>query len=494
MKKKKRKPQPKRRSKAKAKRRKKKPTTTAIVAVPPPVLDRSQQLSVIPKIKQTIENLERIRRFVSQCLNIDLQRAEAAAKAKGQKLDEPTRKRLEIDWGTIPSVDKPFLMQPGAEKMMKWLQLRPKFHTRDVDHPGGHLEVICHVVLFSTVTGEEVFEGPDASCTTYESNYRYIWAEAPKPNDAKVEEMKKANMGRNRQVTKWVNRQPQDVWQWQERIDNPNIWNERNKVRQIGEKRGLVKCLRQMGAISAIFNADPSEWNVGEEPEDEDHELRQDYTKGGRRILVDGKTPSGNYTSPERRELDQKALGVAIAEGRWCERHSCTTDRCPVDGHTKQELDEMFERETRRKQYMKENPNPHDPRQNRVIDTQPVQATTEANPWRQPEVKEPKPARAKSEPKVRKPAGEVLSGTLFRTIHGTTKGTVVGGVAKGKVEYIDVEIGRNWFKCYRTSIFSPLDKGIANVVEVFVKDGSITGLKRIGGDFYEEDGKTRIPQ
>jgi hypothetical protein len=300
------------------KRKQQKPvTSTAIVPVPPPTVV-PQSLSVIPKIKQTIENLERIRRFVSQCLNVDLQVAERKAKEAGKELPDEIRKRLEIDWGTIPGVDKPFLMQPGAEKMMKWLQLRPKFHTREVEHSNGHLEVISHVTLYSLITGEEVFEGPDASCTTMETNYRYTWAEAADPGDDEKDRLKLINMGRNRKVWKRIRGQNQEVWVWQLRVENPNIHNERNKVRQIGQKRGLVKCLRQMGAISAIFNSDPSEWNIGDESDDE-LEMEQDYTPEGRRILIEGRSPSGKYVSSEAQREQAKRNQQSVLDGKLSE-------------------------------------------------------------------------------------------------------------------------------------------------------------------------------
>ena len=273
---------------------------TAIVPVAPaPVVVRS----VIPKVKEAVENLERVRRFVSMCLNVDLQNAErelarqnANRKAGEQPLvlSADERSRLETDWGTIPGVDKPFLMQPGAEKVLHWLQLRPKFITRETEIPGGHIEVVSHVVIYSKITGEEVFEGPDASCTTMETNYRYVWVESDlMPTDEEKNRLKMIGMGKMRKVAVWARgKKTGDRWAWYIRVDNPNIWNERNKVRQIGEKRGLVKGVKQMGALSAIFNADPSEWQFTTD-EEESPENEMDYTEGGRQILVQGKPPSG---------------------------------------------------------------------------------------------------------------------------------------------------------------------------------------------------------
>jgi len=421
--------------------------------VPPPALVPQQQ-SILPKIKQTVENLERIRRFVSQCLNIDLQRAEAAAKAVGKELDDDTRKALEIDWGTIPGVPKPFLMQPGAEKMMKWLQLRPKYHTRDVEHPAGHLEVVSHVVLYSLISKEEVFEGPDASCTTMETNFRYTWAEAPDPGQDEKDRLKLIGMGQNRQVWKWIQKRRQQVWVWQVRIENPNIWNERNKVRQMAEKRALVKCLRNAGAVSQIFNSDPSEWNIGEETEDE-YETAQDYTQEGRRVLIDGKSPSGKYVSPQGQRAQAKANQEAILNHKL--------DEAAPHGHPQGTPQAQTAEATLR----------------RVED--------EDARLRQARNVTPKTEPTKSSPGKPMAGHQLINGNLLR---------VVQSKAKNNAEVLDVQIGNAHYKCFRTSIFSfihQFGKMGGFRIEAYVdKNMTIAGLKQVGPVIFQADGKTPI--
>ncbi len=53
---------------------------------------------------------------------------------------------------------------------------------------------------------------------------------------------------------------PAEYWIYQERVENPNIYDERNKVRQMGEKRAFVKSIKRMGALSQVFQEDPNEW------------------------------------------------------------------------------------------------------------------------------------------------------------------------------------------------------------------------------------------
>src|ERR1700693_1178829 len=208
------------RSKFRRTKKRSTPTQAIILAKPRPA--HIQVASAIPKIEETIENWERVRRFVSKALNTDLQRELAKLAKKTLKPEERTkeeislRDRLEIDWGTIPGVDKPFLKQPGAEKFMFWLNLRPRYTKREVESPGGHLEMICSVTVYHKKTGEEVFEGPDCSCSTMETNYRFRWAETDKPPADMVDMLKAQRMGRNRKKIKWVKGNRIEEWVWEQ--------------------------------------------------------------------------------------------------------------------------------------------------------------------------------------------------------------------------------------------------------------------------------------
>lgn len=287
--------------------------------------------SMVPKIQETVRDLEQVRRFISACLNLDQQRWEKKNPfpingTPEQKKDwEIEHKALEVDWGTIPGNDKPFLMQPGAEKFLFWLELKPHYTKQYNELGDGHVEIISSVVLQHKRTKEDIFEGPDCSCSTMETNFRYVWAEKQDPctcssfpckgcpGGQRKEELKAVKMGMSRQVNEW--RRGKIVgkrWAWFERVDNPNIHNERNKVRQIGQKRALVKGVRGMGALSEIFTQPPDEWDIPEEREDTP-ETDMDYTDGGRKIYVDGRSPSGRSTDPDARhrtsvrDLDESA-------------------------------------------------------------------------------------------------------------------------------------------------------------------------------------------
>lgn len=263
-----------------------------------------------------MKSLERVRRFVTRCLNVDLQR-ELKKLKPGEELDKDVRKRLEIDWGTIPGVDKPFLMQPGAEKFLFWLNLRPKYEKREVDLGEGHMEVIAAVHLFHKKTHEPVFDGPECSCTTMETNYRFRFQERLddagnnlRPSEQEAERLKAQKLGKFIKKAIWARgKKKGEEWVWLDRVENPNIHDERNKVRQIAEKRALVKAVRNGGALSELFVTNPEEWEL-EQDEDYNAGPTEDaqYSEGGRRIVNVTPKPPVNETAEEayaRREKEQ---------------------------------------------------------------------------------------------------------------------------------------------------------------------------------------------
>jgi hypothetical protein len=221
-------------------------------------------------IAETMVDFETVRRFISKGLNQALQRAEAKATKDRKQLTDAARRKLEIDYGTIPGVNKPFLLQPGAEKIARWLKVRPVYDTTDNELGDGHLEVVSRVRLLDKQTGDEVFQGPRCSCSSMEPNFRYRWVTAdPQPTKDWIfstGKVRKAE-GTGRSVKEWKNGQATSNWLWQDRMENKDIHGERNKVRQMGEKRALVKSIRNYGALSEIFTEDPSEWAFAEENE-----------------------------------------------------------------------------------------------------------------------------------------------------------------------------------------------------------------------------------
>ena len=222
-------------------------------------------------IERVVDRKEHVRKFIASNLNKELRKAEKKAKVAGKQLARWDRDKLEVDYGTVPGQeDKRFLKQPGAEKVSGWLLVRPVYVDVEHDMGNGHLEIVSHARLMAVlppgVPETEVFSGPDCSCSTMESNYRYQWVKMdPQPSREWV-----ANDGKTQKALgivkcKYEQKDGQKIFTWFERHDNPNIYNERNKVRQMGQKRALVKAIRNYAGLSEIFVEDPAEWDFPEE-------------------------------------------------------------------------------------------------------------------------------------------------------------------------------------------------------------------------------------
>lgn len=278
----------------------------------------------MPSIKETVQDMEKVRSFIQLSLNRELRVAQERAKLMNKPLTDAQRQKLEIDYGTIPGVDKPFLYQPGAEKICFWLKLKPKFHIQRSELGDGHLEVVASVSIhMKAPPHDEVFEGPAASCTTMESNYRFRWSKRegderePNPTEEEAVRLKKLGLGRWRKIDEYVNKRStgKKIWAWFDRVDNPNIHDERNKVAQIGEKRAFVKAVKNMGALSEIFTTDPAEWRLEDLEDEGDPYTAGDFTATGNTIVDErGFTPSGKAATYDAQRSQAQELGKAKAQ------------------------------------------------------------------------------------------------------------------------------------------------------------------------------------
>jgi hypothetical protein len=277
--------------------------------------------SAMPTIQETIRNMHKVRRFVLDCLNVDLKREQKRVELKARApLKEWEIQELETDWGTIPGLDKPFLKQPGAEKFLLWLGLRPEWEVTEKELPDGHLEVVSAVKVLSKRTKEKVFDGPACSCSTMESNFRFRFVmieenETP-PTREEAEELVRKGLGKWKKARRWVRGQRlEPEWIWHRRYDNPNIHDERNKVRQMSQKRSLVKCVKNMGAMSELFAADPSEWDMTEEADEGSPYQDQDFTPEGNRIVdAKGFSLSGKPITKEAQQTEQTERARKVYE------------------------------------------------------------------------------------------------------------------------------------------------------------------------------------
>jgi hypothetical protein len=415
----------------------------------------------VATIQATIEKLETVKKFIQKNLNASHRRLlKKIGKRAPTEIEKKQLRELEIDFGTIPGVNKPFLKQPGAEKIAQWMHVRPRYETEVTpipDHP-GHMEVHgrCRIMAVTPAGEFELFSGPLASCTTMESNYRYRWIvmdPAPTFEWSQNEGRLGKSLGTHRSFKK------DEKWIWQRRHENPNIFDERNKVRQIGEKRMLVKAVRNWGALSEIFTEDPSEWTF----EDESNAPKEEAPSTPGSVV---KEAAPAAPAPEERP---RPIVTILWPSDTSDVALVSFDESPEGLHLVEGLRDLAE--FRDGKWLVPSNYVPDVAERALQLGMVVQETDFA--------KKPEP------PPPAKSAGTNVPAPNSGIVSLVSKQT---GKQKGTFYYLVVLNGRSLY-CYKTDWFEYLAKAKDQQCEFEIQDGAypkIVGIKRIGATEFEE--------
>lgn len=152
-----------------------------------------------------------------------------------------TQLRDGIDYGNIPTVDKPTLFKPGAEKIVQLFGCLPDTVVthRESDAATGYLYLEVTVELISLQTGLKVGAGI-GSCSSFESKYRWRydkWYSKGEPPE---------NQGWA--LNKWG--------KWTRRIPNPDLADVWNTIVKMAKKRALVDAALTISGASEKFTQD----------------------------------------------------------------------------------------------------------------------------------------------------------------------------------------------------------------------------------------------
>ena len=80
------------------------------------------------------------------------------------------------DYGTVPGVEKPSLLKPGAEKLCSFFGLTPQFSlVKEVEEWTGDEPFFYYFYKCRLFRGDHVIAEGDGSCNSRESKYRYRW-------------------------------------------------------------------------------------------------------------------------------------------------------------------------------------------------------------------------------------------------------------------------------------------------------------------------------
>ncbi len=167
------------------------------------------------------------------------------------------------DFGSIPGTgSKPTLLKPGGEKLAMMFRFCPEYHEEMTLLPEGHREyqVKCRLIHVPS----QAFVGEaSAVCSTMESKYRYRGGAILCPTCGKSAIIKgKAEYGggwlcfkrKGGCGAKFPEMQFNDGMLT--KIENPDIADSYNTVKQIAQKRAFISAVKTATATSELFTQD----------------------------------------------------------------------------------------------------------------------------------------------------------------------------------------------------------------------------------------------
>ena len=198
----------------------------------------------LPAISETKDHLESIRAFQRTCR---------------EHLVEGS------DYGTIPGTQRPTLLKPGAEKLVRLLGLAPEYEVesiKDWDRPFFHFQITCR--LRHLASGQVVDTGV-GECNSMEARYRWRQTKRQCPSCGAEAIVK----GREEYGGGWICFKRQDgcgakfgdddqrvVSQQVGRVENDDIYSQVNTILKMAKKRAMVDAALSAGRLSDVFTQD----------------------------------------------------------------------------------------------------------------------------------------------------------------------------------------------------------------------------------------------
>jgi hypothetical protein len=180
------------------------------------------------------------------------------------------------DFGTIPGTPKPTLLKPGADKLCELYGLGDSYDIVDkVEEYSAHPPLFDYTIRCTLVrlrTGQVVSTGL-GSCSTYESRYRYRSGKRMCPqcgSDAIIKGKAEYGGGwvcftkKNGCGAKFKDDDKSITGQVTDRIENPDIVDQKNTVLKMAKKRAKIDATLSATRSSGIFTQDIEDMDVGD--------------------------------------------------------------------------------------------------------------------------------------------------------------------------------------------------------------------------------------
>lgn len=175
--------------------------------------------------------------------------------------------KKDVDYGVIPGTgDKPVLLLPGMEKLMRALRLRPEYvllsSKEDFEKPLFYYRYECRMIEVDT---GKVVSAAIGSANSYEGKWRYRNAARVCPTCGKETIIKgKAEYGggwlcfakKGGCGAKFREGDPQIEGQNVGRIVNEDIFDQINTIDKIAQKRALGSAIKGAANVSELFTVD----------------------------------------------------------------------------------------------------------------------------------------------------------------------------------------------------------------------------------------------
>lgn len=172
------------------------------------------------------------------------------------------------DYGEIPGTKKKCMMQSGAQKVAAFCDARSESEVQYVELPNGHCDIRVTCRLLHRATGA-VVESGHGSCSTMEKKYRYRTAQRICP------ECRKDTIKISKQPgsigdfycfakiggcgAKFPKDDPDIAGQEQGQVENEDIYDVRNTVLKMADKRAYVAAVLRLAGLSDYFTQDMDE-------------------------------------------------------------------------------------------------------------------------------------------------------------------------------------------------------------------------------------------
>ena len=176
------------------------------------------------------------------------------------------------DYGIIPGTDKPTLLLPGMEKLMRALNLRAEYlerHViRDFARPLFHFEYECRLV---EIDSNRTVSTAVGSANSMESKWRWRNADRVCPHCGKPTIIKgKAEYGggwlcfakKGGCGAKFSDTDVLITSQQVGRIENPDIFDQVNTISKIAQKRALGSAIKSAANVSEFYTVDLEDFQM----------------------------------------------------------------------------------------------------------------------------------------------------------------------------------------------------------------------------------------